>query len=237
MNLEFRERVVEEEYWSGHSFEDNCRWVPRSQREYLPNGSARKLFTQAAELSPFLDNFAGKEVVRTFDEGTVFDANQFPEGTIIRFSGESLFRRPKTYNSAASELFHDKWENDWGITVWVNGKNGRMVRIIRFGFFHPERDLLNPRARFYPYKRLFIRPIEPKWLPAAMHEAVQRVGEVNHRRTRGINIPLLIPGKIQAFERIGKIELVGFGQGVREKVLEKERVVQGDTFLPIPQKI
>src|SRR3972149_4202752 len=174
------------EYWAGHYFDDNCPWEnPTHSRKYKTSGA----FRFAKEVLTNFTTLTGGALLRRFDYGETFDANNFPPGTVIKFSREHYF---------VSNLGLGKPENIYaktdyfGIVCVVETDGGEERKLVKIS----ERDL---KAK----------------LPFSYHLMEPRinVGEVIHTRlVKGQGFP-----SIEGIERATWVEVWQMGKGIPEK--------------------
>ncbi len=96
--VDIPEKVLSEDYWSGHSPQDSCDWrLPRYLTEKQPSYIA--VLRDDFKMDDFFwDNIwdfqeqADGTKVRIFHLGETFSVHNFPPGTVVRFESESLYR-------------------------------------------------------------------------------------------------------------------------------------------------
>ena len=175
------------EYWDGHYFDDNCPWRERkpSPRKYKTSDA----FRFSKEILADFTSVTGRALLRRFDHGETFDANNFPPGTVIKFNREHYF---------ISNLGFGKPENIYaktdyfGIVCMVETAEGEERKLVKIS----ERDL---KAK----------------LPFSYHLMDSRinVGEVIHTRlVKGQGFP-----SIEGIERTSWVEVWQMGKGMPEK--------------------
>ncbi len=86
------------EHWDGHSLDDDCAWQTPQRlpsRSFLKGMQEFRKELQAEDAAGGIlrDYLALPDqiLIRTFSQGDVFDATQYPEGTIVRFRREILW--------------------------------------------------------------------------------------------------------------------------------------------------
>ena len=222
-----------EVYWDGHSFNDNCRWLSRKySREQRPTSGILKAMRKNAEqIIEEFQNLSGKESIRVFNDGAIFDAKEVPEGSVIKFSGERYHMYPKMHNVFAKEPVHQKWGNEWGVILGFDYNGKRIVKIIELVYFDPADHAFDPN-----YRRVSGQfRLRPGYRAGYIFDAVQHIGQVNHVRSQNHTLPLPL-GRTQLLERINKIELMALGKGVTQKVTDSVKDKQ-KVFSPVSENM
>lgn len=198
-------RSEQEAFWDGHSLEDRCPWKDRRQLEPNPfsewglqkrdiGGEVRKIFAE-------YDALGDKSVIRTFSEGSVFNAQEFPEGSILHIEGD-FYRKYSALSPESGQL------GNWAVTYGFDRNDRRIVKIVLLEYYDPRRYVKEDSGYFA------VAAIDP----------VIRVGEVSHLKVRGMNLPFGL-GRYQNLERFSKVELYGLGKGLRSKATSKPETI------------
>lgn len=207
------ESVSFEEYWDGHHKQDSCPILDSNRLEPTPLRNTG-IFNQAQEaLKPF-EQLPYHNPIRVFSEGTVFDAKQFPEGSIIRYNGEHYSEPIVRLSFLGLRPDYLNWYRRYGVICGFDHNGKRVVKIVGFEYLDP----------------LKYRPGGNQ--PNYIFDSVIRVGEVMHTKEKMRFFP-----PYQTFERFQRIELMGIGKGVQRKTTEIETATLPNHTLGAPETI
>lgn len=186
-----KDPIFSPEHWDGHHKNDNCKF---SRENTSP--PFLKCIKPDKFASAILHDFhllSNKQSLRSFDKGSLFDASQFNEGTVIKINYETLYHdysrllALKRFNQPNHYTF-----SYWGVTCGcdIDGKRSLFIGCYRIA------------ANNSPYII--------DWLNSSI-----TIGEVVHKKEKNIF------GETNQISRVNKIELYQIGKGVREKIPEK----------------
>jgi len=183
------EKRLTPEYWNGHNKNDNCIY----KRENIPPIIEQEKIEKISGymLSNFLKSLDGYPL-RSFSKGEIFDATQFPEGTVLRVTYEKMYY---DYSKVLPGRFqkpsyHSR--NYWGLVCDYDAskmKNLIAVYYLEFPTIFDPGKIINMEFINNPIK----------------------IGDVSHRKERNIF------GEINQLLRVNGIDIYGFGKKVPTK--------------------
>ena len=182
-------RVLTSEYWNGHSKNDGCEFKKRSQPSFNEQGKMEKFATDT--MINFL-NLPNKYLLRSFNKGDVFDANQFPEGTVLKVDYEKLFF---DYSKVLPNKLQKPWYHPytfWGVVCdYETGQTKNLAIACCWEFPMP----LDPN---------FLIHIDAISIPV-------KIGDVRHKKEKNIF------GETNQLLRVNEIGIYEFGKSVYDK--------------------
>jgi hypothetical protein len=187
--------VLVPDYWDGHSTEDDCEWVNGSIgiHNVLPNLRYDRVRARGDKLAKNQLNLYLKTgaatVLRSFTQaGEIFDANNFPAETIVRFEQEVL------YGTGLSRI------------------DTYYTRRTCMGMVTEFEDLDHETKKEITAFRIREGGLGLDLLPSAEHyNPLMTIGQVTHDRS-------LVSGlHAEAIERFTMVELLQYGKPVPER--------------------
>jgi len=190
-SLPSNDYLLASEHWSGHSEKDDCKFSKNTGPSLFQD-----MYLDAFQkdiLEAFL-TFPNTKPLRNFNKGELFDAAQFPQGTVVRIDREKLLtNRIKTFFKESFKKRYSPTSDLWGVTY--NYGHNSMKQAI--ACYLPAPTIFNPKLM------LCVDTIE-----TPIH-----IGDVYHHKKKhllGVQNELL---------RVNKIELYEFGVRIHEKIL------------------
>ena len=193
----------EQEFWDGHSFQDNCEWTPDSRfnltnRVHEIYSDFKRDMRGIKELHRLTELIKKRQAssVQRLGNGEIFDPKEYPQGTFVRLS-------------------KDYQENDmsmhWGGEIKTHNLYG---------------VALEQTIRGYNYDVLVCYEIQQAQEgslgcgPNRVFYGPVKVGEVNHYRQEKVKDPLndaVKSNRFQSLERVGFIEVLQYGTRLRKR--------------------
>jgi len=178
------ERYLTPEYWNGHNKNDSCMY----EREATPSISEQERIEKISGyiLNNFLKSL-DEYPLRSFNKGEVFDATQFPEGTILRVTYEKMYY---DYSKVLPSRFQKpsyRTYNYWGLISDYGTsqmKNLIAVCYLEFPTIFDSDKIISMEFINNPVK----------------------IGDVSHRKERNIF------GETNQLVRVNGIDIYGFGK-------------------------
>jgi hypothetical protein len=184
------------EYWAGHELNDDCPYIDPRRREPRPAHFGGAFRDAKVVLEDFCSN-STTFLIRTFLEGSVFNAKEFGEGSVLRIVGESyrqpILRLPRLLQTL-QKPDHEQW-NYWAVVTGFDQGDQRYLLIAAFRELGPE--------------------FTERFLGWDILDPVIRVGEVSHVKER-MRIPFF--QDYQRLERPERVEVWGMGKPLRRGV-------------------
>lgn len=183
-------KLLSPEYWDGHSLDDDCELNTGKQDSIILRGDLKRNYFASDTLTEFF-SAPDRSPIRRFTNGELFEAREYPEGTILKINREKL------YETQGDEHYNRK--DFWGVTNSYLFKGNKRYEVRAF------------IPRLYPS----LLPEEQLNYYHTFHfDPDMRVGGVEHTRNIGLT-------SADILTRVNSLEIYHMGSGVKEKAAKR----------------